>query len=93
MSIFLLRLLGRSASPDHLISHFSTKSGHFMTYLGERNSSFSANCNSLKALLHVPNVGQYGGQISSITTFLCDAWWDGTVKDKWASFRNPIARL
>lgn len=84
-AVLTLNLLERAASPDDLIEHFKTDQGHFRTYPGERDASFSANCNVLKALLHTPDVEKYESQISRITVFLCDSWWSGAVKDKWVS--------
>ncbi|PYI10667.1 aphidicolan-16beta-ol synthase [Aspergillus sclerotiicarbonarius CBS 121057] len=58
---------------------------HFRTYPGERDPSFSANCNVLQALLHQPDPLQYGSQITKIVAFLCDWWWkaDNGLGDKW----------
>ena len=84
-AILTLFLLGRSTSLDPMIEHFRSKQGHFQTYLGERNVSFSANCNILKAILADPGLPKYESDISSITSYLCDSWWKGAVKDKWVS--------
>jgi hypothetical protein len=77
-----LNLLGKSVLPNAMIAEFETDT-HFRTYTAERNSSFSANCNVLNALLHVPDPNMYSSQISKAATFLCDSWCDGTVRDKW----------
>lgn len=84
-ALLALRLLGRPANADLMISKFRTNDGHLQTYVGERNSSFSANCNVLIALLHMCEPDQYVTEISTITTFLCESWWKGTTKDKWVS--------
>ncbi|KAF7916074.1 hypothetical protein EAE99_009827 [Botrytis elliptica] len=81
-SLLALYLCGEFASPGPLLSRFGSK-GYLQTYLGERNSSFSANCNVLKALLHSPNPCEYQSWICSITNFLSDSWWKGEIKDKW----------
>jgi aphidicolan-16beta-ol synthase/syn-copalyl-diphosphate synthase len=57
--------------------------GHFRTYKMERNPSFSANANALVALLYTPEPSIYIDQISKTASFLCDAWWEGTINDKW----------
>lgn len=67
-----------------MISMFENDT-HFKTYTSERNSSFSANCNVLNALVHVPDPGLYLTQILKATTFLCKAWYDGPLIDKWVS--------
>lgn len=58
---------------------------HFKTYDGERNPSFSANCNVLVALLSQPDASAYQTQITKIVRFLVDIWWnaDGWIEDKW----------
>lgn len=89
-AIFTLSLLGRPASLDEMIANFGAKNGHFQTYVGERDCSFSANCNVLIALLHASDPHQYESRISSITTFLCDSWWNGIIKDKWVSGNHSI---
>ncbi|MCJ1344331.1 hypothetical protein MMC31_002534, partial [Peltigera leucophlebia] len=55
-AILTLYLLGRTTSLDAMIEHFRSKQGHFQTYLGERDVSFSANCNILKAILGDPGL-------------------------------------
>ena len=61
---------------------------HFRTYAGERNASFSANCNALLALLHCGDAARWGREIGVVVGFLCGEWWgsDGGVVDKWVSF-------
>lgn len=84
-AILTLYLLGRTTSLDAMIEHFRSKQGHFQTYLGERNVSLSANCNILKAILADPGFPKYESDIWAITSYLCDSWWNGAVKDKWVS--------
>ena len=91
-AILLLNLLGRDVSPDKLIEHYKTGDGHFRTYLGERNSSFSANCNVLMALLYSPDVRMHTAEIVSTTTFLCDLWWSANVEDKWVRSKSRHSR-
>lgn len=74
-----------------MIDRFKSENGHFRTYPGERDASFSANCNVLKAILHSPNLEEYSSCIADIVTFLSDAWWSGTTKDKWV--RGELVRL
>ncbi|KAI9886142.1 MAG: hypothetical protein M1823_002045 [Watsoniomyces obsoletus] len=82
-TILTLNLLGKPACPKRMITYFKANHGHLMTYLAERNPSFSANCNGLMALLHAPDVQEHAASISALAAFLCDGWWDGTVQDKW----------
>ncbi|KAL9062537.1 MAG: hypothetical protein Q9161_009791 [Pseudevernia consocians] len=82
-TILTLNHQGEQVDPGQMITHFKTKQNHFCTYPGERNASFSANCNVLQALLSCHNVQDYSLQISSVTIFLCDSWWGGAVLDKW----------
>lgn len=84
-TILTLNLLERATSPDEMVEHFKSNEGHFRTYPGERDPSFSANCNVLKALLQDPHVEKYEHHIATIAGFLCDSWWSGAVNDKWVS--------
>ena len=84
-TILALQLLGRDASTQQLIDHFQSDNGYFRTYLGERDASFSANCNVLLALLYSSDIQQNILQIVRTFTFLCDSWWAGKARDKWVS--------
>ena len=84
-AILTLNLLGRQANAKSLTEHFRSKNGHFCTYPGERDASFSANCNVLRALLETPQVQDHAADITSILTFLCETWWSGGIRDKWVS--------
>ena len=84
-AILTLSLLGEQVSSEHMVSYFEMKEGHFKTYVGERNPSFSANCNVLMALLHNSELDKYLPQIESITRYLCQSWLSGTMTDKWVS--------
>lgn len=84
-TIITLSRLGMDPNPAPMVRHFRTKQGHFSTYPGERNASFSANCNVLQALLHSSKMQNYTSEISNITAFLCDCWWAGDTLDKWVS--------
>jgi hypothetical protein len=81
-----LSAMGEPISPIGLLDHFEGDD-HFRTYTGERNPSFSANCNVLVSLLSLPNPSLFGKQIEKATSFLCKAWWesDGWIQDKWVS--------
>ncbi|KAI6355127.1 hypothetical protein MCOR25_008332 [Pyricularia grisea] len=76
--------LGIPRSAAKMIENFETKT-HFRTYPSERDSSFSANCNVLLALLHQPEPAESVDQISKVLGFLCNVWWktNGPIKDKW----------
>ncbi|KAF3067424.1 Copalyl diphosphate synthase [Daldinia childiae] len=82
--IICLRKLEKEVSPAAMIDGFETKT-HFRTYASERNSSFTANCNVLSALLVQPNLSHYSAQILKLVEFLCNYWWesDEYIKDKW----------
>ncbi|KAB8236167.1 uncharacterized protein BDW43DRAFT_308434 [Aspergillus alliaceus] len=81
-SLLTLSLLGHPASHDGLLKTFEGET-HFRTYKNERNPSLSANCNTLVALLHQPDVGALTPQIMKAASFISRAWWDGNLQDKW----------
>ena len=81
-TIYTLSQLGRQISPDHMIMEFEAND-HFKTYKYERNSSFSANCNILLALLHTAHVDIYAPCILKIVKFICGSWATTTIRDKW----------
>ena len=63
---------------------------HFKTYNGERNPSFSANCNALHALAsdieHQSNKKHdLMVTIEKVVSFLCQRWWawEDFPVDKW----------
>lgn len=87
-----LNMMGFRKPATRMIEDFETET-HFRTYPSERDSSFSANCNVLLALLHHPAPSQYTSQIKKVAGFLCNKWWntDGAIKDKWVS--NPFPLL
>jgi len=89
-AITTLEILGRRASPDNMIKKFEARD-HFRTYGFERNPSFSANCNVLKALLHAqPSPNQYAAEIEKAIRFICNCWWGthGNIADKWVQTRD-----
>jgi len=83
-TILTLSLLGVRTDCQAMIKTFELRSW-FMTYPGERDPSFSANCNILNTLLHVSDMMEYQNQIVKILIFLCNLWDKGSVKDKWVS--------
>lgn len=87
-ALLTLTLSGKAATPDQMIDRFRSKNGHFRTFPGETDASFSANCNVLMALTHMPSVEDYTPCISSILTFLSDCWWSGTFRDKWVGSQS-----
>lgn len=88
-AILTLTLLGRTADPTSMIERFESAS-YFRTFDGERDSSFSANCNVLSSLLHMPEPMKYHSQILKATIFLCDTWDREAVRDKWVSLKICI---
>jgi len=83
-TITSLRLLGRQADPQGMLDKFSNKD-HFSTYVGERNPSFSANCNILIALMHMKDADQFLAQIEMALDFLYKLYFVGGLSDKWVS--------
>ncbi|KAI3393844.1 hypothetical protein diail_3571 [Diaporthe ilicicola] len=83
-ALFVLNELGSDRSVNNMVQKFEVN-GHFQTYPGERDASFSANCNVLLALLHQKDVGTYQPQIYKCVRFLTRCWWntDGPIRDKW----------
>ncbi|KAK3942833.1 Copalyl diphosphate synthase [Diplogelasinospora grovesii] len=77
-----LHYLGQSSSVEPLIQAYEA-SEHFITYPGERNSSFSANCNVLILLLVRADRAQYLPQIAKAVKFLTSQVFRGHVKEKW----------
>lgn len=83
--IVTLRILGKNPSIEGLIKMFEAED-HFKTYHGERNLSFSANCNVLICLLTLDDPNPYISQIVKVARFLTThAYKDGVV-DKWVRF-------
>jgi hypothetical protein len=85
-AIEALHYLGRSedVSIDNLIQTYETTE-HFATYRGERNSSFSANCNVLILLLVREDRSQHIPQITKALRFLIGSVFTGHVREKWVS--------
>ncbi|KAI0847854.1 Ent-kaurene synthase [Daldinia vernicosa] len=81
-TIMALRYLGRSADVAPLLEAFDADD-HFKTYQGERNPSFSANCNILTCLLMLDDPAPYVSQITKATKFLCKQAFSGDVREKW----------
>ncbi len=83
-AILALNLMGRPTSPEGLVRAFEAEN-HFRTYLGERDPSFSVNCNVLEALLHSPNPATYESQIEKAARFVFDRWYrsNDPIRDKW----------
>lgn len=82
-AILSLHLLGRPVSCERMLNRFFGKDLHIHTYLGERNGSYSANCNALRAILACQNPEQHVDKIQHILSYLCEAWWKGHMSDKW----------
>lgn len=56
---------------------------HFLTYQGERNSSFSTNCNVLMCLVMLEDPLSYTSQIIKTVQFLNDRIFTAQIMDKW----------
>ncbi len=87
-AILTLSIMGRNMNPEKMIAEFDT-GVHFRTYRGERNPSFSANCNVLHALLHTEDLERYQSQILRAAEYVCEAWCAGNLKDKWVWIQAP----
>lgn len=84
-AIMALRCLGKSDTDvKPLVKTFESDS-HFLTYIGERNSSFSTNCNVLMCLSTVENARQHASQIIKTANFLSAQVLAGEFIDKWVS--------
>ncbi|KAI1809974.1 hypothetical protein GGS20DRAFT_580254 [Poronia punctata] len=81
-TIIALRLLGEDADIRPMLAEFES-SGWFKTYRGERNASFSANCNVLTCLLTHKDAESYMPKMLETLDFLCDEVYSGHVKEKW----------
>ncbi|KAI0505316.1 hypothetical protein F5B22DRAFT_639984 [Xylaria bambusicola] len=67
---------------DEIINSKSSLRGQ-LTYVGELNPSFSANCNVLSLLLSRDDGVDFIPQITKIVTFLANKAFNGNIKDKW----------
>ncbi|OTA98362.1 hypothetical protein M426DRAFT_17493 [Hypoxylon sp. CI-4A] len=83
-ALLALMYMGEDYSLDGLIKTFEGQD-HFKTYEGERNASFSANCNVLICLLtsEEPAALKYAPQMAKAATFLCNEVFHENVKEKW----------
>ncbi|KAJ8132166.1 hypothetical protein O1611_g1462 [Lasiodiplodia mahajangana] len=81
-TILSLNLLNVATSPAAMVTEFRVNK-HFQTYKYERNASLSTNCNVLDALLHAPDPAEYTSQIVELAQFICDAYFSGSIRDKW----------
>ena len=91
-AIMTLTFLGRTVDPTPMVERFQSPS-YFRTFEGERNPSFSANCNILSSLLLISDPQTYYNGILKATFFLCDTWDCELVRDKWVSVKTLIYAL
>ena len=84
-ALLCMSLIGRDVNPTAMISMFDAGK-HFKTYEFERNSSFSANCNVLRALLQLQSVDKYTSLIYRSSLYLCDTYQAGPLHDKWVCY-------
>lgn len=77
-------MLGTFVSADGMVKEYEGDE-YFKTYHGERNSSFSTNCNVLMALLTTPSPMKFKPQIEKIVRYLCKSWEErgSGFRDKW----------
>lgn len=83
-TISSLALLGTQTDPAGMLAAFAN-GDHFRTYVGERNASFSANCNILVALLYLEDAAKHVAEIELALRFLCKIYREGELSDKWVS--------
>lgn len=83
-----LHYLGYNSSAEAVIRIFEGEE-HFLTYPGERNPSFSANCNVLIFLLGRDDRTQYVPQITKAVRFLASQAFNKNVKEKWVGLKLP----
>ena len=88
-AILALSLMDRHADCREMVNTFKVKRGYFCTFPGERNPSFSTNCNVLQALLNIKDPQTYEDPICKTSTYLCDTWWNSDVSDKFVSRYHP----
>ncbi|ROV87853.1 hypothetical protein VSDG_09528 [Cytospora chrysosperma] len=83
-ALTVLNLLGAPTSADPMIRKYSTGS-HFRTYDGERDTSFTTNCNVLVALCQSTDVREHAREVAMVMRFLCRTWWQDrcAIRDKW----------
>lgn len=82
--ILALNGLGKTAAPDAMIASLEG-ADHFLTYQGERNPSFSTNCNVAACLLNQNDPSRYSSQIQKCIQFLCNYAYNKEIDDKWVS--------
>jgi len=83
-TIFSLLNLPNLVRP--MVESFSNVNNHLSTYSGERNPSFSANCNALIAMCSTQSVVDTDDvKVRGIIEYLCRSWSeaDGLFTDKW----------
>ena len=88
-AILCLELLGEQVSDIYTAVKRFEGDVCFRTYDGERDSSFSANCNLLKALLYAGEPGQFTSQIRKASEFLAGLWFNDSIRDKWVGGLYP----
>ncbi|OGM45785.1 hypothetical protein ABOM_005479 [Aspergillus bombycis] len=81
-SLLALSYLKVPMDPSSLVDYFEAPR-HFQTYKLERNPSFSANANTLLALLRSPSPAAYIPQIEKTASYLISCWEGGELCDKW----------
>ncbi|KAG6355250.1 hypothetical protein INS49_004332 [Diaporthe citri] len=82
-AILALRYLGKTdVDIGPLLATFEGDE-HFLTYQGERNSSFSTNCNVLICLLMLEDPLPYTSQIIKTVQFLSGRIFTAQIMDKW----------
>jgi hypothetical protein len=81
-TILALQGLGRKVNPNAMIVVFEG-GYYFLTYKGERNPSFSTNCNVAACLLAQEDPSKYSAQIQKCIQFLSTHTFERGIRDKW----------
>ncbi|KAA8646608.1 uncharacterized protein ATNIH1004_008041 [Aspergillus tanneri] len=82
VALSTLQILGEHVDLQPMFKRFEG-SDHFITFIGERNASLSANCNVLICILRHPDSHAYTGQVVKCARFLCTLYYRSQFKDKW----------
>ncbi|KAI1320899.1 Ent-kaurene synthase [Xylariaceae sp. FL0255] len=81
-ALLAMHYLGSDHSVEPLIQFFEAED-HFRTYQGERNPSFSANCNVLGALLTLGDPNRHAQQVMKVIKFIYSKFVSDTILEKW----------
>lgn len=84
-TLLALHYLGRNHDIDPLLRYFEADD-HFLTYPGERNPSFSANCNVLVSLLILGDPKSHIPQVMKAIRFIYTRFVSDCIQEKWVCY-------